>query len=265
MSRTNCCRVSVDKPRNEKGKMGFGDLGKKDRLTRTGIEFSKAEPLSRVLKFHAINEDLLLDLFEGEHGVLRDEAFLKRVEKEAKIDDKVFSDLYFHHLVLSEGRLPKITSNRSFSALLQAYKIFSEFLISEDKEVEFQDKLICLYLFGFYKDLSIGNLETISRNTYVYRFKIVTQCSKYSAIPYMIDKKDKFLFLSTKEHASRAAETIKCVGGPDTGYLNLFYWGLIFFSLLNEDVNSEICEYFSENYHEVEEVNRIFQRLSEAV
>lgn len=245
--------------------MGFGDLGKKDRLKRTGIEFSKADPLSRVLKLHAITEDLLLDLFDGGYGVLRDEAFLKRVEKEAKIDETTFSTLYFHCLVLSDGRPPKITSNRSFSALLKAYNAFSEYLIKEDKEIGFQEKLVCVYLFGFYKKVSIFDSEVVSRPVYADRLKVVSQCNKYSAIPYMIDKKDKFLLFANKENSSRAVEAIKRIGDPDIRYLDLLYWGFVFLALLNEEVNPEIRDYFLHNYSQVETFDRVFHRFSDAV
>ena len=210
---------------------------------------------------YPINQDLLLDLFDEGDGVLRDVSFLKRVEKEIKIDDQVLSELYFNHLVLAGGRLPKITSKRSFIALIEAYKKFSKFLLSESKEIGLQDKLISIYLFGFYKDIAIKNSETISKTDYDQRLKVISQCNKYTAIPYMIEKKEKFIPIASQDMSARALETIKNIGEPSIWCSNLLYWGLVFVALLNEGVNSEIQDYFMVDCNEIEGINITFQRF----
>lgn len=244
--------------------MGFSDLGKKKQLNRTRIEFSNAEPLSIILKSHPINHELLLDLFEEKDAVLLDTAFLKRVEKEAELDDKVLSDLYFNHLVLAGGRLVKVTSNRSFQALLEAYKKFSQCLLTEDKEIGFQDKLIGLYLFGFYKDIAIENSDTTSRAEYNARLNVIAQCSKYTSMPGMIGKKEKFIAVASTNMANRALDTIKSMGETNTQYINLLYWGLVFVALLNDEVNPDMQNYFMTQYSKADEINGTFQRFLSA-
>ena len=111
--------------------MGFGDLGKKSVLKRTKIEYSEAEPLARKIASYPITIDLIEDLFEINSSLLLDINFIKKVEKQLPTNDDLLEKILLKYLIDTEGELPKVTSERSFSALCKAYISFNQILIEE--------------------------------------------------------------------------------------------------------------------------------------
>lgn len=225
--------------------MGFGDLGKKHILTRTKIQYSKTDPLSDIVASLPITIDLVRDLLEINDQLLVDASFIKRIEKEHPQNGELLSDVYLNYLINTEGAIPKITSNKSFSALYQAAISFNRSLTENNQNLYFPKVLTNLYVYGFYKDLSLDIAPLESKDVFIDRLKVISQCDKYTAIPYMIDKKEKFIPFSKNTNSLRAYNTIVKTEGSDKDQICLLYWGLVLISLLNKNVNPLIREYFS--------------------
>ncbi|WP_273987233.1 hypothetical protein [Vibrio parahaemolyticus] len=238
--------------------MGFRDLGKKYVLTRTKIEFSGVRPLSSVICSYPVTMDLIQDLFEIEDDILLDVSFIKKIEKEFSDNEGLMKGVYFNFLKKTDGEIPKITSKRSFSALVLANNEFQEFLLKENKSLYLSNEITHLYIFGFYKNISIDTTLLDSKNVFIERLKVISQCNKYFAIQYMINKKEKFAPFATYENSLRAYKTILNIDVAGDKLINLLYWGLVFTALLNKDVNSKMQEYFSslpeETYSEIKEI-----------
>ena len=238
--------------------MGFGDLGKKSTLQRTKIEYSAAEPLADKIASYPITTDLIEDLFEINDKLLIDINFIKKIEKQFPTDNDLLERIFRHYLNDTGGELPKITSGRNVSALCKAFISFNQSLIEENKSLYFRIKLKNLYIFGQYKDISLDNTSLVSKDIFTDRVKVISQCSKYSAIPYMIDKKQKFSVFATHDNAMRAYNTITRCCGTDDDQICLLYWGLVFLALLNKQVNPLLREYFltlpDENHIKIKEI-----------
>lgn len=224
--------------------MGFGDLGKKSILRRTKIEYSAAEPLADKIAFYPITIDLIEDLFDINDKLLLNINFIKKIEKQFPEDADLLEKIFLNYLNDTEGALPKITSEGSFFALCKAYVCFNQDLYEENKSLSFRNKLKNLFIFGQYKHISLDNEPLKSSDIFTDRLKVISQCSKYSAIPGMIDKKQKFSVFATGDNAMRAYKVITNCGGTDDDQICLSYWGLVFLALLNKEVNPLIREYF---------------------
>ena len=224
--------------------MGFSDLGKKSILKRTKIEYSKAEPLAQKVASYPITIDLIEDLFEINDKLLLDINFIKKIEKQFPTDNDLLEKIFLNYLNDTGGALPKDTSKRSFSALCEAYISFNQSLIEENRSLYFLQKLTNLYVFGQYKDISTDNALLDSQDIFTDRLKVISQCDTYAAIPYMIDKKQKFSAFATYDNALRAYTTIINSEGTDDDQICLLYWGLVFIALLNKEINPKIREYF---------------------
>ena len=245
--------------------MGFSDLGKKSILKRTKIEYSAAEPLADKVASCTITIDLIEDLLDINDKLLLDINFIKRVEKQFPTDNDLLEKIFLNYLNDTEGALPKITSKRSFSALCKAYISFNQVLVEENKSLHFRNKLKNLYIFGHYKNISLDNASLDSQDIFTDRLKVISQCNKYSSIPSMIDKKQKFSAFATYDNSMRAYNTITNSGGSDDDQICLSYWGLAFIALLNKEVNSLIREYFlalSDESHK--KTKEIFFKYEEA-
>ena len=224
--------------------MGFGDLGKKSILTRTKIEYSASDPLARKIASYPITIDLIEDLFEINDKLLRNNDFIKKIEKQLPTGSGLLERIFLNYLSEAEGGLPKISSKRSFSALCKAYTSFNQSLIEENGSLFCSTKLTNLYTFGQYKDISLDDTPLDSKDVFTDRLKVISQCGKYSAIPYMIDKKKKFSGFATYDNAMRACNTIINSESTDDDQICLLYWGLVFIALLNKEVNPLMREYF---------------------
>ena len=224
--------------------MGFGDLGKKSVLKRTKIEYSAAEPLADKIASHPITIDLIEDLFDINDKLLLNINFIKKIEKQFPTDTDLLEKIFLNYLNDTEGALPKITSEESFFALCKAYVSFNQALNEENKSLDFRNRLKNLFIFGQYKNISLDSESLESRDIFTDRLKVISQCSKYSSIPGMIDKKQKFSAFATYDNALRAYTTIINSEGTDDDQICLLYWGLVFIALLNKEINPKIREYF---------------------
>ncbi|TOJ94285.1 hypothetical protein CGI28_26625, partial [Vibrio parahaemolyticus] len=63
-----------------------------------------------------------------------------------------------------------------------------------------------------------------SKNVFIERLKVISQCNKYFAIQYMINKKEKFAPFATYENSSRAYKTILNIDVAGDKLINLLYW-----------------------------------------
>ena len=230
--------------------MGFGDLGKKSILKRTKIEYSASEPLARKIASYPITSDLIEDLFDINDKLLLDINFIKKIEKQFPTDNDLLEKIFLNYLNETEGALPKITSDGSFSALCKAYTSFNQSLINDNKSLPLRSKLKNLFVFGQYKNISLENESLESRDIFTDRIKVISQCNRYSSISGMIEKKQKFSAFGNYDNAIRAYNTITNFDGSDRNQICLSYWGLVFIALLNKEVNPLIQDYFSSLPHE---------------
>ena len=146
--------------------MGFGDLGKKSTLKRTKIEYLASEPLARKIGSYPITIDLIEDLFDINDKLLLDINFIKKIEKQFPTDNDLLEKIFFNYLNETEGALPKITSDGSFSALCKAYTSFNQSLINDNKSLPLRSKLKNLFVFGQYKNISLENESLESRDIF---------------------------------------------------------------------------------------------------
>jgi len=223
--------------------MGFGDLGKKSTLKRTKIEYLASEPLARKIGSYPITIDLIEDLFDINDKLLLDINFIKKIEKQFPTDNDLLEKIFFNYLNETEGALPKITSDGSFSALCKAYISFNQSLINDNKSLHLRNRLKNLFVFGQYKNISLDNELLESRDIFTDRLKLISQCNKYSSIPGMIKKMQNFYVFANYDNAIRAYNTIINFDGSDRNQICLSYWGLLFIALLNKDVNPRIQAY----------------------
>ena len=122
-----------------------------------------------------------------------------------------------------------------------------------------------LFVFGQYKNISSDTALLDAKGIFDDRLKVISQCSKYSAIPYMIDKKQKFSDFASYDNAMRAYNAITSSGGKDDEQICLLYWGLVFLALLNKEVNPLVRDYFLTLSDETHiKTKGIFSRYKEA-
>ncbi len=245
--------------------MGFRDLGTKKVLPRTKIEFSEAEPLKHKIEFYPITVELVVDIFEFQNDLLLDISFIQKIERALPGEDELIKSLYLNYIVSKSGEVPRITSQRSFSALNLANKEFQSFLTKENQSIYFSNRLVNLFVYGFYRELSIDDNPVDSKSVFLERLRVIKQCEKYAAIPYMIDKKDRFTPFATHENSLRAYKTIASIKATDDDQISLLFWGLVFIALLNEKTNPLMRQFFLElpdkNHSTTKE---IFTRYNEA-
>ncbi|GEM_PF-6665973 len=229
--------------------MGFGDLGKKYRLERSGIEYSAVKPFYEVIESIELTEDIIQDVldivekeFDNHDGnnpaIIFD--ILNTIKKFPDSEKLFLRQIYYHLLRFSV--LPKITDSRSLEVLNLAYRDINNNLDRRYPYISLS-RLQALFLFGYYDNIKIDSSLTVDIDLFRQRLKVVGQCCRYTSVPGMLKKREQFSPFSDNETSERLYVLITKIPHNDEE-LDLLFWGYVFIVLLNTNTSTKIISYF---------------------
>lgn len=159
-------------------------------------------------------------------------AAIKKLPKEISEDEEI--QLYFHLLRL--GSRLKPTDEKNFLLLQRAYEKLLPIM-----DLRYPRNLFSKFEMAFFFDAitaeDTANLQLTGYNEYLQYHEVILQCNKYSNLPGMRSKPDKFLPYAQKEEIiSRIVRTLHRMQflhhGPLTS--NFTFWGFMFMLMLNK-------------------------------
>lgn len=157
---------------------------------------------------------------------------IKKLPKEISEDEVV--QLYFHLLRL--GSRLKPSDEKNYLLLQRAFEKLLPIMDLRYPSNMFS-KFEMAFLFDAITAEDSGNLQLTGYTTYLQYHEVILQCNKYSNLPGMRGKPDKFLpYAQQEEIVARIIHTLHRMEfihhGPLTS--NFTFWGFIFILILNK-------------------------------
>jgi hypothetical protein len=227
--------------------MGLNSL----RLRRTGIFYPTSgtvPSLGLLLNSVELTPDVIDDILEIEadafaraaQGAWPDdlEHLLSAAKKAQLLTPALIRQVYFH--VLRQGSLPKKCGKDEIGQLTEAYRDLMAQAHRGYPAVRFS-RLLGLLVFGHFERINVDGQATPNFDAYKRRTSIALQCRKYSHIPGMLDKVDKFVPFADLDTCRRLLALLRASNYSEfdtPGALdatNLFLWGLVLIVLLHPD------------------------------
>jgi hypothetical protein len=229
-------------------------------LPRTSIRlFLNDQPpaFGKLLKGKKISQELLDDMLEyeehalaaGQPGITREDitALLDATRKVHLLGPMLQRRLYFH--LLRKGALPAVADDTSFVLLTDAYRQLMDTAVRSNEAPKI-NRLDGMLLFGHWWNFQMSDESPLDAASYQHWQAVLKQCGRYSHMPGMLAKLDKFAAFADDATAARILKVLQTLRfqhsqiGPAScsyyDYTNLSFWGLCEIVLLNANASTQL-------------------------
>ena len=225
------------------------------KLSRTNIFYPSSgagRDLRALLNSLTLTQDALDDIIELEDADFESnqqaaneddlEQLVTAARKASLLSPALLRKIYFH--ILRQNAIPKKCGKNDLDALLLAYQdLMAE--LHRGYPAVFFPKLKGLLVFGYSGQLELDRETPPSYEEFKQRLKLLAQCEKYSHVPGMLAKIEKFRpFADDDKTVQRILALLRLLRYQPSDFtsvhsmahfsIDLKFWGLITIVLLNK-------------------------------
>lgn len=231
------------------------------RLKRTNVFYPSSGSipnLGALLNTLPLTQDAIDDILdiedsafaESKQGASNDdlEKLVSAAKKASLLSASLLRKIYFH--ILRKSALPKKCNQGDLETLFFAYQDLMAELHRGYPSVHFP-KLSGLLVFGYSGQLNLDKALLPNHDEFQHRISILNQCNKYSHLPGMLDKIDKFRRFSDDDKAAkRLLALLRVLNYQPSDFnsphsiayfsIDLKFWGMVAIVLLNKNLGQDV-------------------------